>query len=105
MTRSIRSNKVWQNWCVYCFRDFVIYLDQKHGYVVNFISEFGISIQDTQNDYDPSYSDFCIPSSLPDLDCKDILQKRFTFLPPDPPRFDEDEDGVGMKVRYLWVLH
>ena len=68
-------------------------MDQKHGYVVNFISEFSISIQDPQNGCNPSYSDFYISFSLPDLDCKDILQKRFTFLPPDPPRFDED--GVG----------
>ena len=52
-------------------------------------------IQDPQNYCNPSYSDFYIPSSLPNLDCKDILQKRFTFLPPDPPRFDED--GVGSK--------
>ena len=48
-----------------------------------------------QNYCDPSYPDFCIPPSPPDLDCKDIPQKRFTVLPPDPHRFDGDEDGIG----------
>ncbi len=46
-------------------------------------------------DCDPSYPDFCIPSPPPDLDCKDILQKRFTVLQPDPHRFDGDKDGIG----------
>ena len=44
---------------------------------------------------DPSYPDFCIPSPPPDLDCKDIPQKRFTVLQPDPHRFDGDKDGIG----------
>ena len=44
---------------------------------------------------DPSYPDFCIPSPSPDLDCKDIPQKRFTVLQPDPHRFDGDNDGIG----------
>ena len=49
----------------------------------------------TQSNCDPSYPDFCIPSSPPDLDCGDIPQKRFTVLPPDPHRFDGDKDGIG----------
>jgi len=49
----------------------------------------------TENDCDPSYPDFCIPSSPPDLDCGDISQKRFTVLQPDPHRFDGDKDGIG----------
>ena len=44
---------------------------------------------------DASYPDFCIPSSPPDLDCKDIPQKKFTVLQPDPHRFDGDKDGIG----------
>ena len=44
---------------------------------------------------DPSYPDFCIPPPPPDLDCKDISQKRFTVLQPDPHRFDGDKDGIG----------
>jgi micrococcal nuclease len=44
---------------------------------------------------DPSYPDFCIQSSPPDLDCKDIPQKKFTVLQPDPHRFDGDRDGIG----------
>ena len=49
----------------------------------------------TTNDCDPSYPDFCIPSSPPDLDCKDIPQKKFTVLQPDPHRFDGDKNGIG----------
>lgn len=48
-----------------------------------------------KNDCDPSYPDFCIPHSPPDLDCKDIPQKKFTVLPPDPHRFDSDKNGIG----------
>jgi len=44
---------------------------------------------------DPSYPDFCIPPPPPDLDCKDIPQKKFTVLQPDPHRFDGDKDGIG----------
>jgi len=44
---------------------------------------------------DSSYPDFCIPPYPPDLDCKDIPQKRFTVLQPDPHRFDGDKDGIG----------
>ena len=49
----------------------------------------------TKNSCDPSYPDFCIPSPPPDLDCKDIPQKRFTVLQPDPHRFDGNKDGIG----------
>jgi micrococcal nuclease len=44
---------------------------------------------------DPAYPDVCIPSSPPDLDCGDIPHKRFRVLPPDPHRFDRDQDGIG----------
>ena len=44
---------------------------------------------------DTSYPDFCIPSPPPDLDCKDISQKKFRVLQPDPHRFDGDNDGIG----------
>ena len=50
--------------------------------------------QNTEN-CDPSYPDFCIPPPPPDLDCKDIPEKRFTVLQPDPHGFDGDKDGVG----------
>ena len=53
------------------------------------------TISPQQIDCDPSYPDFCIPSPPPDLDCKDIPQKRFTVLQPDPHRFDGDKDGIG----------
>jgi len=49
----------------------------------------------SETDCDPSYPDFCIPPPPPDLDCKDIPQKRFTVLQPDPHRFDGDKDGIG----------
>ncbi|MGF2037380.1 MAG: thermonuclease family protein [Nostoc sp. CmiVER01] len=48
-----------------------------------------------QNNCDPSYPDFCIPKNSPDLDCRDISQRRFKVLPPDPHGFDRDGDGVG----------
>jgi micrococcal nuclease len=53
------------------------------------------STSQTSKSCDPSYPDFCIPSSPPDLDCKDISQKKFTVLQPDPHRFDGDKDGIG----------
>lgn len=49
-----------------------------------------------ENNCDPSYPDFCIPPSPPDLDCKDVAtHKKFTVYPPDPHRFDEDKNGIG----------
>jgi hypothetical protein len=46
-------------------------------------------------DCEPSYPTVCIPSSPPDLDCRDIPYRRFEVLPSDPHRFDGDKDGVG----------
>lgn len=46
----------------------------------------------------PSYPDFCIPPPPPDLDCKDIPQKNFTVLQPDPHRFDENKNGIGCET-------
>ena len=43
----------------------------------------------------PSYPNFCIRPPPPDLDCPDIARKRFRVLPPDPHRFDRDEDVIG----------
>jgi hypothetical protein len=48
-----------------------------------------------ENSCDKSYPDFCIPSPPPDLDCKNISQKKFTVLQPDPHHFDDDKDGIG----------
>ena len=48
-----------------------------------------------QTNCDPSYPDVCIPSFPPDLNCDDIPYRRFTVLPPDPHRFDGDDDGLG----------
>ena len=46
-------------------------------------------------DCDLAYPDVCIPSPPPDLNCGDIQHRRFTVLPPDPHRFDGDNDGIG----------
>jgi micrococcal nuclease len=46
----------------------------------------------------PSYPDFCIPPPPPDLDCGDIEARNFTVLPPDPHRFDGNDDGVGCET-------
>ena len=55
----------------------------------------GCSVKIIEDSCDPSYPDFCIPSPPPDLDCKDIPQKRFTVIGSDPHRFDGDKDGIG----------
>ena len=44
---------------------------------------------------DPSYPTLCIPPAPPDLDCGSIPYQNFTVLPPDPHRFDGDNDGIG----------
>lgn len=44
---------------------------------------------------DPSYPDFCIAPSLPDLNCSDISHKNFTVRQPDLHKFDRDKDGIG----------
>jgi hypothetical protein len=46
---------------------------------------------------DPSYPTVCIApvSQVGDLDCGDIPYRRFTVRPPDPHRFDGDNDGIG----------
>ena len=49
----------------------------------------------TKSSCDPSYPDFCIPPSPPDLDCNDIPQKSFTVIGSDPHRFDINGDGIG----------
>lgn len=47
---------------------------------------------------DPSYPTVCIPSPPPDLDCSQISFHNFTVLPPDPHRFDGNDDGVGCET-------
>lgn len=47
---------------------------------------------------DASYPDFCIPPPPPDLDCSDLIARNFTVLPPDPHRFDADDDGRGCEL-------
>jgi micrococcal nuclease len=46
---------------------------------------------------DPSYPGVCIPprSQVGDLDCRDISDRRFQVIPPDPHNFDGDFDGIG----------
>ena len=47
------------------------------------------------SDCEPSYPTLCIPIGSPDLDCGDINERRFPVQPPDPHRFDGNDDGVG----------
>ena len=68
---------------------------QRYGCMTDSIPELDMPIQKIEKDCDPSYPDFCIASSPPDLDCGDTSQKRFTVLQPDPHRFDGDKDGIG----------
>ena len=45
---------------------------------------------------DAAYPTVCIPPPPPDLDCGEIPYRRFQVLPPDPHRFDgNDNDGIG----------
>lgn len=71
---------------------------QTYGCGIKKIQPLTPSIQTKENNCDPSYPDFCIPPPPPDLDCKDITQKKFTVLPPDPHRFDRDKDGIGCET-------
>ncbi len=58
--------------------------------------KFGCVIPESiESDCDVSYPDFCIPVNSSDLDCGDIVQKKFTVLQPDPHKFDGDKDGIG----------
>jgi hypothetical protein len=43
----------------------------------------------------PSCPDFCMPSQPLDLDTDVLPRERFRVLPPDPHRFDGDENGAG----------
>ena len=43
----------------------------------------------------PHYPTVCIPPYPPDLDCRQISQFEFMVLPPDPHRFDGNNDGIG----------
>ncbi len=49
----------------------------------------------TPDGCDPSYPDVCIPPAPPYLDCRDVADRRFRVLPPDPHDFDGNHDGVG----------
>lgn len=51
--------------------------------------------QSTGPGCDPSYPDVCIAPYPPDLDCRDVVVRRFQVLPPDPHNFDGDHDGIG----------
>lgn len=46
------------------------------------------------DDCHPSYPTLCLPGA-PDLNCRDIPDRRFPVLPPDPHGFDGDKDGIG----------
>ncbi len=53
------------------------------------------TLESIKDNYDALYPDFCIPSSPPDLDCKDMEQKKFTVLQPDSHKLDSDKDSIG----------
>jgi len=65
---------------------------------VSSLTFFSFTITKTEAqlvDCDSSYPDVCIRSPLPDLDCTDISDKKFTVLSPAPHGFDSDGDGIG----------
>ena len=44
---------------------------------------------------DASYPDMCLPPPPPDLDCRDIGERRFRVEGGDPHNFDGDGNGIG----------
>jgi hypothetical protein len=60
-----------------------------------FLSSIQTNSQQEDSDRDSSYPDACISSPPPNLNCKDMSDKNFAVLPPDPYGFDRDEDGIG----------
>ena len=50
---------------------------------------------DSPGGCDPAYPDICIPPPPPDLQCADVSFRNFRVLPPDPHRFDGNNDGEG----------
>ncbi|HVK21444.1 MAG TPA: hypothetical protein VM677_08805 [Actinokineospora sp.] len=44
---------------------------------------------------DPSYPTLCLPLTGPDLDCKQITQRKFPVRQPDRHGFDRNLDGIG----------
>ncbi len=56
-------------------------------------------MQQPPSNCDPSYSDRCIPSPPPDLDCEDISFRNFQVNSSlDPHGFDQDDDGIGCET-------
>jgi len=55
----------------------------------------GYSQTSSRTGCDPAYPDVCIASPPPDLNCKDVADRHFKVLPPDPHGFDRDGDGIG----------
>jgi micrococcal nuclease len=45
----------------------------------------------------PSYPTLCLPGA-PNLDCKDIPQRNFPVLPPNPHRLDGVGVGIGCET-------
>ena len=60
-----------------------------------FLSSIQTSSEQDNSNCDSSYPDAYISSPPPNLNCKDISDKDFKVLPPDPHGFDRDEDGIG----------
>jgi hypothetical protein len=61
-----------------------------------FLSSIQTNSQKDGSDCDSSYPDACISSPPPNLNCKDMSDKNFAVLPPDPHGFDRDEDGIRL---------
>ena len=47
---------------------------------------------------DSAYPEACLKSPPPNLNCPDIPNTDFKFLPPDPHGSDRDENGRGCKT-------
>jgi Leucine-rich repeat (LRR) protein len=60
-----------------------------------FLSSIQTNYHQVTSICDSSYPDNCISFSPSNLNCKDVSDNDFEFLPPDPHVFDRDKDGIG----------
>ena len=54
----------------------------------------GVEVSEV-GDCDTAYPEVCISPPPPDLDCGEVVYRRFKVLAPDPHGFGGDGDGVG----------
>ena len=54
--------------------------------------------EETRENCDNAYPTLCLPVRGPDLDCRNIRQRRFPVVGRDRHGFDRDRDGIGCEI-------